>query len=97
MKIVDLFGVGVPVAAVAFKAIGELVKDGINGVLFQKPEDLAELLVKLCANETRRGEKGVIRGGEALKILKKGAMEETNIRWEDEWDRVARTLFDYQN
>lgn len=44
MKIVDLFGVGVPVAAYGFVALGELVKDGENGVVFRDGEGLGEAL-----------------------------------------------------
>lgn len=44
MKIVDLFGVGVPVAAYGFHALGELVKDGENGVVFRDGEGLGEAL-----------------------------------------------------
>ena len=47
MKVVDLFGVGVPVAAFEFLAIGELVKDGVNGVIFKDGIDLGEAL-KVC-------------------------------------------------
>lgn len=44
MKIVDLFGVGVPVAAYGFVALGELVKDGENGVVFRDGDGLGEAL-----------------------------------------------------
>lgn len=45
MKIVDLFGCGVPVAAFEYLAIGELVKDGVNGVLFKDGGGLGSALV----------------------------------------------------
>lgn len=45
MKVVDLFGVGVPVAAFGFMALRELVKDGENGVVFKDGEGLGDALV----------------------------------------------------
>ena len=45
-KVVDMFGCGLPVAAKNFQALPELVKDGINGVLFDTSEELSERIVK---------------------------------------------------
>jgi hypothetical protein len=36
-----MFGCGLPVAAKGFPALPELVKDGINGTIFNSPEELA--------------------------------------------------------
>ena len=44
MKVVDMFGVGIPVAAVGFRALGELVKEGVNGVVFKTAEELGNIL-----------------------------------------------------
>jgi len=44
MKVVDMFGVGLPVAAKDFPALDELVKDQENGRIFSSPEELAEIL-----------------------------------------------------
>lgn len=41
MKVVDMFGCGLPVAAKGFPALPELVKDGINGMIFNTPDELA--------------------------------------------------------
>ena len=41
-----MFGCGLPVAAKKFQALPELVKNGINGHLFDTPEELAEIIVK---------------------------------------------------
>lgn len=46
MKVVDMFGCGLPVVAKSFQALPELVKDGINGILFNTPEELADSIVK---------------------------------------------------
>ena len=72
--------VGVPVAAVEFEAIGELVKDGKNGLLFRadpgsenaasednKGRELGEILVRLFSGSDRE-----------LAELKKGAMAEAS-------------------
>ena len=45
MKVVDMFGCGVPVLARGFEAIGELVKSGENGEIWQSGEELGELII----------------------------------------------------
>ena len=45
MKVVDMFGCSVPVLAKRFECIGELVKDGKNGRLFDTGEDLGQSIV----------------------------------------------------
>ncbi|KAK6356775.1 mannosyltransferase [Orbilia javanica] len=90
MKVVDMFGVGIPVAAVKFEAINELVKDGVNGVVFEagvnpgqtKGEELGEILVRLFGDSNE------------LEVLKEGAMKEVERRWEGEWDGVAKDIFE---
>ncbi|KAK6354628.1 mannosyltransferase [Orbilia brochopaga] len=86
MKVVDMFGVGVPVAAVRFEAIGELVRDGGNGVVFDarggSGEELGEILIRLFGDSNE------------LEVLKEGAMREVERRWEGEWDSVARRVFE---
>eukprot|EP00088_Acartia_fossae_P064678 TRINITY_DN7966_c0_g1_i4.p1 TRINITY_DN7966_c0_g1~~TRINITY_DN7966_c0_g1_i4.p1 ORF type:complete len:455 (-),score=52.69 TRINITY_DN7966_c0_g1_i4:408-1772(-) len=44
MKVVDMFGCGLPVAAISFPAIGELVKDGENGEIFSNSDELSEII-----------------------------------------------------
>ncbi|KAK6333769.1 mannosyltransferase [Orbilia blumenaviensis] len=90
MKVVDMFGVGIPVAAVKFEAIGELVRDGVNGVVFEagtnpgqtKGEELGEILVRLFGDSNE------------LEVLKEGAMKEVERRWEGEWDGIAKEIFE---
>merc|ERR1712098_712344 len=44
MKVVDMFGCGLPVAAIQFEALSELVKDGENGRTFRNSEELSSII-----------------------------------------------------
>ncbi|KAI5463207.1 family 33 glycosyltransferase [Mariannaea sp. PMI_226] len=80
MKVVDMFGAGLPVAAYsAFESFAELVKEGQNGCGFETSSDLATILQRLLSNE----------GKEELARLKQGAIQEGSLRWDEEWDRVV--------
>lgn len=50
MKVVDMFGCGLPVCAVRYSCIGELVEHGRSGLLFDDAEGLAKHLCDLLAN-----------------------------------------------
>ena len=83
MKVVDMFGAGLPVVGWNdFEAWPELVTDGKNGFGFQNAPGLEQLLVRLLC-----GDPGL------LSQLKRGAVEESKHRWDEEWDRVAIPLF----
>ncbi|KAF2640246.1 beta-1,4-mannosyltransferas-like protein [Massarina eburnea CBS 473.64] len=83
MKVVDMFGAGLPVVGWGkFEAWPELVEEDVNGKGFESPEQLAEQLVELFG-----GKEGL------LETLKQGAMEESEDRWDEEWDSVAGKLF----
>jgi beta-1,4-mannosyltransferase len=83
MKVVDMFGTGLPVTGFQYQAISELIEDGVNGRLFTGSEDLAAQLVEL------------FQGGSKLPLLRKGAMKEHRYRWDDEWDGVAGRVFGF--
>ena len=83
MKVVDMFGAGLPVVGWGkFEAWPELVKEDVNGKGFQSSQQLAEQLLSFF------GEKA-----ELLQTLKKGAVDESKNRWDDEWNRVGGKLF----
>ena len=74
MKVVDMFGAGIPVLAINFRALGELVKDGENGCIFKNEQELYIQLVKLTNNE------------DELMKLKRGAEKEKSETWTKEWN-----------
>jgi len=77
MKVVDMFGAGLPVAAFSnYESFGELVREGINGRGFETAGELADILTHLLGTD----------GHIELKQLKRGAIEEGSRRWDEEWD-----------
>lgn len=83
MKVLDMFGCGVPVLAKRFDALPELVKEGVNGRCFDDSADLAQMLEGLFATD----------GAQHLQQLKQGALQEGKSRWQENWDNVAAPIF----
>lgn len=83
MKVVDMFGAGLPVAGWGdFEAWPELVKEGVNGRSFKDAAGLEGILVDLFnGSENELGK------------LREGAIKEGERRWDDEWDPIAGKLF----
>ena len=89
MKVVDMFGAGVPVLAVEFKALPELVQHGVNGLTFDTPQQLAQQLQGLLRGFP--GSAASPAGG--LGRLRRGVAAFQATRWQDNWDAHARALF----
>ncbi|EFH51196.1 glycosyl transferase family 1 protein [Arabidopsis lyrata subsp. lyrata] len=90
MKVVDMFGCGLPVCSVSYSCIQELVKDGKNGLLFSSSSELADQLLILF--------KGFPGNCDALMSLKVGAMETgSSGRWATEWEDCAKPLITQEN
>lgn len=82
MKVVDMFGTGLPVAGWSqFEAWPELVQEGKNGRGFGSSEELSSILQELFGDASK------------LQKLREGAMQECKRRWNDEWMPVAGKLF----
>ena len=47
MKVVDMFGAGLPCFAINYTSISELVQDNINGRIFDSSKDLTKLMMNL--------------------------------------------------
>lgn len=83
MKVVDMFGTGLPVVGWSrFEAWKELVVEGKNGFGFSSADGLENLLEELLGS----------RGAKTLLAIRRGALEECDRRWEDEWFPVAGKL-----
>ncbi|WBW71535.1 mannosyltransferase complex subunit Alg1 [Schizosaccharomyces osmophilus] len=81
MKVVDLFGCGVPVVAWNFPAISELVHDNENGFIVDDSVKLYKKIEMLCSDER------------ILRSVRQGALEESKLRWDDEWIKTIPNLF----
>lgn len=83
MKVVDMFGAGLPVVGYGnYESWEELVKEGINGRGFVTSVDLAGVLEELLGDREMK----------QLALLRKGAVLEGGRRWDEEWDGVAGRL-----
>ncbi|XP_031267296.1 UDP-glycosyltransferase TURAN-like [Pistacia vera] len=85
MKVVDMFGCGLPVCAVSYSCIEELVKVEKNGLLFSSSSELADELLMLF--------KGFPDQCDSLKLLRNGALATgSSARWATEWEEHAKPL-----
>lgn len=85
MKVVDLFGAGVPVCALDYGAcLAERVRHGENGLLFSTARQLTDVLFDLF--ETFPA------GSPLLDRLRGGARRAARPTWEEGWAREARSV-----
>ncbi|XP_020241768.1 UDP-glycosyltransferase TURAN isoform X2 [Asparagus officinalis] len=84
MKVVDMFGCGLPVCAASFSCIKELVKVEKNGLLFSSSSELADEFMMLF--------KGFPDNCNALKSLRDGALSTGSSKWSTEWETYALPL-----
>lgn len=84
MKVVDMFGCGLPVCAVDFKCLPELVRHEENGLAFTSSQQLADQLMRLLHGFPSRTDD--------LDALRKGAEDTFAARWSENWTRLALPL-----
>lgn len=85
MKVVDMFGCEVPVAAIDFNCLNELVKDGYNGVVFKDSEGLCNKLCSLL--------EGFPKNQQNLVYLKNNLMEYSRSSWAKNWNQHVLPIF----
>ena len=91
MKILDLFGCEVPVCAIGFDCLDELVVDGKNGRVFSTSAQLASQMLELLggiSNSVQRGGSGTTRAPGELERLREGIRG--MCRWRENWDESAK-------
>ncbi|XP_072035603.1 chitobiosyldiphosphodolichol beta-mannosyltransferase-like [Amphiura filiformis] len=86
MKVVDMFGCGLPVCAIHFNCLDELVKHNENGLVFHDKEELAQQLQDLLCDFPEK-QKQLETFRDNLKSFQK-------LRWEESWNNTVRkTLY----
>ncbi|CCK68595.1 chitobiosyldiphosphodolichol beta-1,4 mannosyltransferase KNAG_0B01470 [Huiozyma naganishii CBS 8797] len=80
MKILDMFGSGIPVIALNYPVLDELVKHDVNGLKFMDRRELHEALI--FATKDRK----------ILTALKEGARRESENRWNSSWKASMKEL-----
>jgi len=86
MKVVDMFGCGLPVAAIEFEALSELVQDGENGRTFKNSEELSTIIQNWfrgfpCSDNSEH------------RLFRDNLERFRSLRWAENWDLVALNVF----
>lgn len=84
MKVVDMFGCGLPVCAIHFKCLHELVKHEENGLIFHDSRELAQQLKKLL--------KGFPLSKPLLTSFRENLASFQRTRWDASWNKVVLPL-----
>lgn len=84
MKVVDMFGCCLPVCAIYFECLHELVKHDENGLIFRDSNELAEQLKMLFLGfPTLEGK---------LHTFRKNLRASKQLRWDESWDQTVLPL-----
>ncbi|XP_006000163.1 chitobiosyldiphosphodolichol beta-mannosyltransferase [Latimeria chalumnae] len=84
MKVVDMFGCCLPVCAIHFHCLHELVKHEKNGLLFKDSHQLVDQLQMLFS--------GFPHDNSKLHMLRRNLRESPQTRWDESWDRTVLPL-----
>ncbi|KAF8768301.1 Chitobiosyldiphosphodolichol like protein [Argiope bruennichi] len=84
MKVVDMFGCCLPVAAVSFSCIEELVKDGVNGTIFKDSQQLSKQLQKFFS--------GFPQKHTQLSTFHENLEGTSSLRWNENWNHTVAPL-----
>ncbi|KAH9947404.1 mannosyltransferase [Amylocystis lapponica] len=101
MKVVDMFGCGLPVCALGFACLDELVKDGVNGLVFTDAPQLAAQLETLLTGHPASPSLATLRASlqtstprspnsHASPYKTDGDWEWST--WAQNWERIVRPL-----
>jgi beta-1,4-mannosyltransferase len=89
MKIVDMYGAGLPVCAYSFPCLSELVQNGINGLTFSDAKELASNLENIFQGFTLKSAtlKSLIDGVTKCSTYK--------TRWSENWTSTALPILQH--
>ncbi|XP_064528564.1 chitobiosyldiphosphodolichol beta-mannosyltransferase isoform X1 [Pseudopipra pipra] len=88
MKVVDMFGCCLPVCAIYFECLHELVKHNENGLIFRDSSELAEQLKMLFLEfPTLEGK---------LHSFRENLRASRELRWDESWDRTVLPLLGHR-
>ena len=84
MKVVDMFGCGVPVCAVHFDCLHELVKHEENGMVFHSANELFEQITELLADFPD--------GCKKLEKFRRNLEDFQKLRWHETWSKAVLSM-----
>jgi beta-1,4-mannosyltransferase len=93
MKVVDMFGAGIPVCAVGFGCLDELVQHGKNGLVFKNSAELALQLQRLFCGFNENTDDNDGKSAKELHVLRRGVKAFQNERWRENWITNAQQIF----
>jgi len=86
-----MFGAGLPVCAVDYDCITELVQPDSTGLLFKTPQQLAQQLLSLLQGFSGNPDSDTV--GQLSSLRAGVAKEQSQWRWQDNWQAVAAPVF----
>ena len=103
MKVLDLFGCEVPVCAMQFACLDELVQDGVNGRVFTDSATLADILWELLrplgdtsagSNNKNKNDGGGLANHAFGALAEYSTALQNRPRWNDNWHAHAWPLLE---
>ncbi|XP_063828392.1 chitobiosyldiphosphodolichol beta-mannosyltransferase [Ostrinia nubilalis] len=89
MKVVDMFGAGLPVCAFDFKCLHELVQNGVNGYTFKDSDELSKQIVKWFHGFPKH-----VPQNKVADAMRNELSKFQNSRWEENWNMRAKSFFE---
>ncbi|CAK8683495.1 unnamed protein product [Clavelina lepadiformis] len=85
MKVVDMFGCGLPVAAMEFSCLNELVQHQVNGLVFKNATELNQQM-QLVFTDFPQNQSLLLN-------LRKNVEHFRKTTWNDSWNKIVLPLF----
>ncbi|EUC53845.1 beta-1,4-mannosyltransferase, glycosyltransferase family 33 protein [Rhizoctonia solani AG-3 Rhs1AP] len=98
MKVVDMFGCSLPVCALDFECLDELVKDGVNGLAFKTADELTDQVTKLISDFPDTNQLDILRQAlqKRTRISTPSSLSEDDRSqwndWTDNWNAFVRPV-----